>query len=289
MDIRVKDLDGKEWMIPEDEAEDVKELHTDEVKSWYDDWESREGRKGMKKKHRRGFAGDDVTDNRDYQEEVVPEKDESYIVEDTDSPHEIEEESEVITDDHQVVIDEESGDEEDFVAESEDGDAETIDEDGEGREGRRGKKRRGSKKSRRGESEDEESDEDEDEDEKEREGRRGKKRRGSKKSRRGESEDEESDEDEDEDEKEREGRRGKKRRGMKRRGTRRTRKGDSVLGSEVADLVMNEAGDTEEVELPEPDESEREGRRGAVYGGRSPEHQASIQAAVSIAMRDRRL
>lgn len=258
MDIRVKDLDGKEWMIPEDEAEDVKELHTDEVKSWYDDWESREGRKGMKKKHRRGFAGDDVTDNRDYQEEVVPEKDESYIVEDTDSPHEIEEESEVITDDHQVVIDEESGDEEDFVAESEDGDAETIDEDGEGREGRRGKKRHGSKKSRRGESEDEESEE-------------------------------ESDEDEDEDEKEREGRRGVKRRGMKRRGTRRTRKGDSVLGSEVADLVMNEAGDTEEVELPEPDESEREGRRGAVYGGRSPEHQASIQAAVSIAMRDRRL
>lgn len=170
------------------------------------------------KKTRRGFAGDDVTDNRDYQEEVVPEKDESYIVEDTDSPHEIDEESEVITDDHQVVIDEESGDEEDFVAESEDGDAETIDEDGEGREGRRGKKRRGSK----------------------------------------------------------------------RRGVRRTRKGDSVLGSEVADLVMNEEGDTEEVELPEPDE-EREGRRGAVYGGKSPEHQASIQAAVSIAMRDRRL
>lgn len=189
------------------------------------------------KKTRRGFAGDDVTDNRDYQEEVVPEKDESYIVEDTDSPHETEQESEIITDDHQVVIDEESGDEEDFVAESEDGDAETIDEDGVGREGRRG-----SKKSRKGE--DEESDEDEDEDEKEREGRRGVKR---------------------------------------------TRKGDSVLGSEVADLVMNEAGDTEKVELPEPDEDKREGRRGAVYGGKSPEHQASIQAAVSVAMRNRRL
>ena len=123
------------------------------------------------KKTRRGFAGDDVTDNRDYQEEVVPEKDESYIVEDTDSPHETEQESEVITDDHQVVLDEELGDEEEFVAESEDGDAETIDEDGVGREGRRG-----SKKSRKGESEDEESDEDEDEDEKEREGRRGVKR-----------------------------------------------------------------------------------------------------------------
>lgn len=196
------------------------------------------------KKTRRGFAGDDVTDNRDYQEEVVPEKDESYIVEDTDSPHETEQESEVITDDHQVVIDEESGDEEDFVAESEDGDAETIDEDGVGREGRRG-----FKKSRKGEAEDEESDEDEDEDEKEREGRHG----------------------------------------NKRRGVRRTRKGDSVLGSEVADLVMNEAGDTEKVELPEPDETEREGRRGAVYGGKSPEHQASIQAAVSVAMRNRRL
>lgn len=191
------------------------------------------------KKTRRGFAGDDVTDNRDYQEEVVPEKDESYVVEDTDSPHETEQESEVITDDHQVVLDEESGDEEDFVAESEDGDAETIDEDGVGREGRRG-----SEKSRKGESEDEESDEDEDEDEKEREGRRG---------------------------------------------VRRTRKGDSVLGSEVADLVMNEAGDTEKVELPEPDEDKREGRRGAVYGGKSPEHQASIQAAVSVAMRNRRL
>ena len=262
MDVKVRDLDGNEWMIPEDEAEDVKELHSDEVKEWYDDWENRQGgRKGMRKVNklsrrgsRRGFAGDDVTDNRDYQEEVVPEKDESYIVEDTDSPHEIEEESEVITDDHQVVIDEELGDEEDFVAESEDGDAETIDEDGEGREGRRGKKRRGSKKSRRGESEGEESDEDEDEDEKEREGRHGKKRIGN-----------------------------------KRRGVRRTRKGDSVLGSEVADLVMNESGDTEEVELPEPDESEREGRRGAVYGGKSPEHQASIQSAVSIVMRDRRL
>ena len=191
------------------------------------------------KKTRRGFAGDDVTDNRDYQEEVVPEKDESYVVEDTDSPHETEQESEVITDDHQVVLDEESGDEEEFVAESEDGDAETIDEDGVGREGRRG-----SKKSRKGESEDEESDEDEDEDEKEREGRRGVKR---------------------------------------------TRKGDSVLGSEVADLVMNEAGNTEQVELPEPDEDKREGRRGAVYGGKSPEHQASIQAAVSVAMRNRRL
>lgn len=189
------------------------------------------------KKTRRGFAGDDVTDNRDYQEEVVPEKDESYVVEDTDSPHETEQESEVITDDHQVVLDEESGDEEEFVAESEDGDAETIDEDGVGREGRRG-----SKKSRKGEAE--ESDEDEDEDEKEREGRRGVKR---------------------------------------------TRKGDSVLGSEVADLVMNEAGDTEKVELPEPDEDKREGRRGAVYGGKSPEHQASIQAAVSVAMRNRRL
>lgn len=191
------------------------------------------------KKTRRGFAGDDVTDNRDYQEEVVPEKDESYVVEDTDSPHETEQESEVITDDHQVVLDEESGDEEEFVAESEDGDAETIDEDGVGREGRHG-----SKKSRKGEAEDEESDEDEDEDEKEREGRRGVKR---------------------------------------------TRKGDSVLGSEVADLVMNEAGDTEKVELPEPDEDKREGRRGAVYGGKSPEHQASIQAAVSVAMRNRRL
>ena len=224
MDIKVKDLDGKEWMIPEDEAEDVKELHTNEVKEWYDDWESHEGgRKGMRKGSkvarkgaRRGFAGDDVTDNQDYIEEVVPGEDDSYVVEGTDSPEDIETESEIIDDQHNVVLVSDEGTEEEFMAESEDGEAELIDEDGgESREGRR----RGRKSVRRG-----------------------------------------------------------------------SRRGDTV------DVVTDEEGNTEEVELPEPDEREgrrrgirRGSRRGSVYGGRSPEHQESIRAAVSVAMKDRRL
>lgn len=167
------------------------------------------------KKTRRGFAGDDVTENKDYQEEVLKSEDDSYVVEDTDSPEEITEESEVITDDHEVVIEEDTGTEEDFVAEAEDGEAEEIDEEEISDELRMGK--------RRGESEEPEDKIEEDE--------------------------------------------------------------------EVLDLVMNEDGDTEEVTLPEPDEEEdRKGsRRGSVYGGKSPEHQESIRAAVAIAMKDRRL
>ena len=167
------------------------------------------------KKTRRGFAGDDVTENKDYQEEVLKSEDDSYVVEDTDSPEEITEESEVITDDHEVVIDEDTGTEEDFVAEAEDGEAEEIDEEisDEPRMGRK----------RLGEAEEPEDKIEEDE--------------------------------------------------------------------EVVDLVMSEDGDTEEVKLPEPDEEEdRKGsRRGSVYGGKSPEHQESIRAAVAIAMKDRRL
>ena len=267
MDIKVKDLDGKEWMIPEDEAEDVKELRTNEVKEWYDDWESREGgRKGMRKGRklarkgtRRGLAGDDVTDNRDYIEEVVPEEDDSYVVKGTDSPEGIERESEIIDDDHNVVLVSDEGTEEEFMAESEDGEAELIDEDGgESREGRR----KGRKVARRG-------------------------------VRRGESdEDEELEEDIDEleeDLEEREGRR--KGRKVARRGVRRgVRRGDTI------DVVTDEEGNTEKVDLPEPDEREgrrrgirRGSRRGSVYGGRSPEHQESIRSAVSVAMKDRRL
>lgn len=257
MDVKVKDLDGKEWMIPEDEAEDVKELHTNEVKEWYDDWESREGgRKGMRKGRklarkgtRRGLAGDDVTDNRDYIEEVVPEEDDSYVVEGTDSPEGIKKESTIITDDHDVVSEEDYGTEEEFLAESEEGEAEVIDEDGgESREGRRGV--------RRGESE-------EDED----------------------AELEEDIEELEEDLEEREGRRRGRHRGI-RRGSRR---GDTV------EVITDEEGNTEDVDLPEPDEREgrrrgrRGSRRGSVYGGRSPEHQESIRSAVAIAMKDRRL
>lgn len=257
MDIKVKDLDGKEWMIPEDEAEDVKELHTNEVKEWYDDWESREGghkgmrkgRKLLRKGTRRGLAGDDVTDNRDYIEE-----DDSYVVEGTDSPDTIETESEVIDDQHNVIIESDQGTEEEFLAESEDGEAEVIDEDGgESREGRK-VARRGV---RRGESDEDELEEDL----------------------------EELEDDTEELKEDREGRR--KGRKVARRGS---RHGDTVK------VVTDEEGNTEDVDLPEPDEREgrRRGirlgsRKGSVYGGRSPEHQESIRSAVAIAMQDRRL
>ena len=203
-----------------------------------------------RKGSRRGFAGDDVTQNQDYVETVVPEEDDSYVVEDTDSPKETATDSEVITDQHEVVITEDQGTEEDFVAESANGDAETIDEDGQGREGRRG--------SRRGDA-DEDEVKDDAEDIKE------------------EADELEDDvkETEDEDEEERQGRRGR------RRGRRR--------GDAVEEVVLNEDGDTEEVDLPEPDETETVERKGAVYGGHSPEHQASIKAAVALAMKDRRL
>ena len=176
--------------------------------------------KGMRKGRRRGLAGDDVTDNQDYIEEVVPEEDDSYVVAGTDSPEEIERESEIIDDDHNVILVSDKGTEEEFMAESEDGEAELIDEDGgESREGRR----KGRKVARRG----------------------------------------------------------------VRRGVRR---GDTI------DVVTDEEGNTEEVDLPEPDEREgrrkgirRGSRRGSVYGGRSPEHQESIRSAVSVAMKDRRL
>lgn len=207
-----------------------------------------------RKGSRRGFAGDDVTQNQDYVETVVPEEDDSYVVEGTDSPKETATDSEVITDQHEVVITEDQGTEEDFVAESANGDAETIDEDGQGREGRRG--------SRRGDA-DEDEVKDDVEDIKD------------------EADELEDDvkETEDEDEEERQGRRGH-RHGY-RRGYRR--------GDAVEEVVLNEDGDTEEVDLPEPDETETVERKGAVYGGHSPEHQASIQAAVALAMKDRRL
>ena len=216
---------------------------------------------------RRGFAGDDVTETKQFQDDVAAERDESFVVEDTDSDHTIETESTVITDGHEVVTSTEVGSEENFVAESEEGDADTINEDG--RQGRR-------KGSRRGETETEElleeaeshleeveddlEDESEDTEEYEDEDTE-------------EYEDEDTEEYEDE---EREGRR----KGLRRRGSRR---GESV--------IMDEDGTTEEVDLPEPDEREgrRKGSRMGAYGGKSPEHQSSIKAAVSVAMSDRRL
>ena len=200
---------------------------------------------------RRGFAGDDVTETEQFQDDVVAERDESFVVEDTDSDHTIETESTVITDGHEVVTSTEGGSEEDFVAESEDGDADTIDEDG--RQGRRkGLRRRGS---RRGGDEEYHVEDLEEELE--------------------DVEEEIEDVEESEDE-ERQGRR----KGLRRRGSRR---GESV--------IMDEDGTTEEVDLPEPDEREgrRKGSRMGAYGGKSPEHQSSIKAAVSVAMSDRRL
>ena len=218
--------------------------------------------KGARKGARRGFAGDDVTDNQDYIEEVVPAEDDSYVVEGTDSPERIETESEIIDDQHNVVLVSDEGTEEEFMAESEDGEAELIDEDGgESREGRRKGHKSVRRGSRRGESDDEELEEEIEEDV------------------------EDLEEEIEEDVEEREGRR----KGHKsvRRGSRR---GDTV------DVVTDEEGNTEKVELPEPDEREgrrkgirRGSRRGSVYGGRSPEHQESIRAAVSVAMKDRRL
>lgn len=210
--------------------------------------------KGMRKGRRRGLAGDDVTDNQDYIEEVVHEEDDSYVVEGTDSPEEIERESEIIDDDHNVILVSDEGTEEEFMAESEDGEAELIDEDGgESREGRR----RGRKVARRG-------------------------------VRRGESEDEELEEDIDELEEDLEDREGRRRgRKVSRRGVRR---GDTI--DVVTDEEGNtEEVDLPE---PDEREGRRRGirrgsRRGSVYGGRSPEHQESIRSAVSVAMKDRRL
>ena len=274
------------------------------------------------KKTRRGFAGDDVTENKDYQEEVLKSEDDSYVVEDTDSPEEITEESEVITDDHEVVIDEDTGTEEDFVAEAEDGEAEEIDEEeiSDEREGRRGKrigKRHGVRKSRIGRKRLGESDEPEDDIEKEDE----------------EVEELIMNEDGDTEEvelpepdEEREGRRGK------RRGVRHgSRKGATIVDgkSPLKYLMMLEylQGFPEEREIIESgdedaaeeylrkdaeingqtyeeavrsieeeysdDDSYLGGRKGSrkgnIYGGKSPEHQESIRAAVSIAMKDRRL
>ena len=209
---------------------------------------------------RRGFAGDDVTDNQDYIEEVVPQEDDSYVVEGTDSPDTIETESEVIDDQHNVIIESDQGTEEEFLAESEDGEAEVIDEDGgESREGRRRGRKVARRGVRRGESEEDEDAED--------------------------AELEEDIEELEEDLEDREGRR----RGRKvaRRGSRR---GDTV------EVITDEEGNTEDVDLPETDEREgrrrgirRGSRRGSVYGGRSPEHQESIRSAVAIAMKDRRL
>lgn len=89
-------------------------------------------------KSRKGIAGDDVTQNDEFVEEVTDAKDESYVVQGTDSPEETSTTEEVITDDHEVVLDEDTGGEEEFLAETQDGDgAEVIEETDQSREGSR--------------------------------------------------------------------------------------------------------------------------------------------------------
>ena len=288
--------------------------------------------KGIRKGTRRGLAGDDVTNNQDYIEEVVPEEDDSYVVKGTDSPEMTEKESEIIDDDHNVILESDEGTEEEFMAESEDGEAELIDEDGgASREGRRG--------SRKGESdeelEDEELEEDMDEleeDLKDREGRRKGVRRGT---RRGDTVDVVTDEQgntehvELPEPDEREGRRKGVRRGTRRGesdpfeesfsvrerenvtedirnafreeglpGIVRDISATSQAGTNICKRLSNKwncSQDAAEIIFDTVVSggmlgSSRQGsRKGSVYGGRSPEHQESIRAAVSVAMKDRRL
>ena len=143
-----------------------------------------------KKLRRRGAAGEGVVDTEQFAENVTPEEDDSYVVEDAATGGETTQKSVEITDDHEVVEHEETGSEEDFLAQEEGSEgAEEITE--ESREGRRGAKTTvttdedgnteeveidaDDEESEDKESEDEES---EDEDETEREGscRRGRRR-----------------------------------------------------------------------------------------------------------------
>lgn len=141
-----------------------------------------------KKLKRRGAAGEGVVDTEQFAENVTPEEDDSYVVADAATGGETEQKSVEITDDHEVVENEETGSEEDFLAQEEGSEgAEEITE--ESREGRRGATTTvttdedGNTEEVEIEDNDEES---EDEDETEREGRSC--RRGRRGRRRGEAE-----------------------------------------------------------------------------------------------------
>lgn len=176
-----------------------------------------------KKLKRRGAAGEGVVDTEQFAENVTPEEDDSYVVVDAATGDETTQKSVEITDDHEVVENEETGSEEDFLAQEEGSEgAEEITE--ESREGRRGATTTVT------------TDEDGNTEEVEIE----------------------DDEDEDEDETEREGRRCGRRRGE----------------SEVP-----ESGDLIEEPVQTP----------TGQGGKAPEHQTSIKAAVAFALKDRRL
>lgn len=173
-----------------------------------------------KKLTRRGAAGEGVVDTEQFAENVTPEEDDSYVVEDAATGGEVEQKSVEVTDDHEVVEHEETGSEEDFLAQAEGSEgAEEIKEE-----------------SRQGAKTTVTTDEDGDTEEVE-------------------IEDEE--ESEDEDKEERKGRRGK-------------RLGEAEA-PESEDLIE------EPVQTP------------TGQGGKAPEHQTSIKAAVAFALKDRRL
>lgn len=90
-----------------------------------------------KKLKRKGAAGEGVVDTEQFVENVTPEEDDSYVVVDAATGDETTQKSVEITDDHEVVENEETGSEEDFLAQEEGSEgAEEITE--ESREGRRG-------------------------------------------------------------------------------------------------------------------------------------------------------
>ena len=194
-------------------------------------------------KTRRGSAGEDVTATEQFVEDVVAtDEDQSYEVEGTDSPEETVQEATVITDDHEVVNPIEDGEIVD----------EEIEETREGRRGRRTRSgvRRGSRKGiTYGELRDmlpTNGDADEED--------RIFKEVGF----------DENTEEADVFFRALEGDPGSSyifEQTIGRVGGRKgSRKGDGEE-EDVEEVIMNEDGDTQEVELPEPDE-EREGRRG---------------------------
>lgn len=72
-----------------------------------------------KKLTRRGAAGEGVVDTEQFAENVTPEEDDSYVVEDAATGGEVEQKSVEVTDDHEVVEHTETGSEEDFLAQAE--------------------------------------------------------------------------------------------------------------------------------------------------------------------------
>lgn len=172
---------------------------------------------------RRGAAGEGVVDTEQFAENVTPEEDDSYVVEDAATDGETTQKSVEITDAHEVVEHEETGSEEDFLVQEEGSEgAEEIKEGS--REGRKGAKTTVTT-DEDGDTEEVELDDD----------------------------DEEESEDEDKTE-EHEGRKG------------------AAEAPEAEGLIE------------EPVQAAPTGQ-----GGKAPEHQTSIKAAVAFAMKDRRL